>query len=318
MQMPDEKLIRRVAHDFAQEEIQSIKRFPTGLVHYVYDVVTKGNRRFVVRVAAPENRSLLESGVYWSKKLRPLGVPLPEILYVETGADIPYVVLERVAGKDLGEVYSALTSTEKREIAASVNDVQQRVSRLPSGSGFGFVSSYESGFPASSWSAVVDRSLARTRRRIESACIVDASFVEAIEAVVPLFDHYFNRIQPTPFLDDITTKNVMISDGRLTGVVDVDQVCFGDPIFTIALTRMALMSTGAKLDYVEYWCDRIQATRAQRSALSLYSGVFCIDFMSEIGQRFNKDNVEIDWIWLERLKACHAQIIAEIKGANVS
>jgi len=33
------------------------------------------------------------------------------------------------------------------------------------------------------------------------------------------------------FLDDLTTKNVIVQDGVLQGVVDFDHVCYGDPLF---------------------------------------------------------------------------------------
>ena len=41
-------------------------------------------------------------------------------------------------------------------------------------------------------------------------------------------------VPPLPFLDDLTTKNVLVDGGRLSGVVDVDVVCFGDPLATPA------------------------------------------------------------------------------------
>lgn len=76
---------------------------------------------------------------------------------------------------------------------------------------------------------------------------------------------------------------------------------------------MALMSSGAELDYIDYWCDRIQANEEQRSVLRIYTALFCVDFMREVGQAFNKESAEIDWEWLERLKVCHTQILHQLK-----
>jgi hypothetical protein len=84
-------------------------------------------------------------------------------------------------------------------------------------------------------------------------------------------------------LDDTTTKNVLISDGRLRGIVDVDYVCFGDPLFTVALTRMALLSMGADLEYTDAWCAALALDAHERAALTLYTCVFCVDFLSEVG-----------------------------------
>ena len=93
---------------------------------------------------------------------------------------------------------------------------------------------------------------------------------------------------PRPFLDDTTTKNVLIADGHLTGIVDVDCVCFGDPLFTVALTRMALLSRAYPTDYIEAWCDHLELSAAQQAALDLYTALFCVGFLSEFGQQHNR------------------------------
>jgi len=309
--VPNEDLAKKVAYEFVQESVTSVRRFPTGLSHYVYDVVTAKNR-FVVRMSVPENRHLLSSGIYWSELLRPRGVPLPAILYASMDSDAPYVVLERLDGCDLGDVYADLLPGQKQEIAVAVSRLHDLVAQLPLGSGFGFVSTYESGFPHTSWKAVIDHSLTQCRRRFESIGIVDTSYIDDLQHASKQFQHHFEKVSPTAFLDDTTVKNVIVNNGRLTGIVDVDQMCFGAPIFAIALTQMGLMSAGTDLDYIEYWCNQIRATEEQRSALSFYTGVFCVNFMCEVGQTFNKEPDEIDWKWLSHLKSCHAQILRNL------
>lgn len=51
--------------------------------------------------------------------------------------------------------------------------------------------------------------------------------------IVMNFDSYTSEVKPTPFLDDTTTKNVIINDGKLSGIVDVDYVNFGDHLLTL-------------------------------------------------------------------------------------
>ncbi|MEM7168996.1 MAG: phosphotransferase [Pseudomonadota bacterium] len=309
---PSEALAKQAAETHFLEPVKKVDRFPTGLVHYVYDVRMAKNQ-IVVRMSTPENRHQLANGLYWLERLRPLGVPLPKVVFANLDVNVPYVLLERLNGSDLGNIYGDLTPSQKKDIAGIISNVQGLVAQLPQGSGFGFVSSYEKGFPHTSWAAVVDHHLRRSRIRIDSIGAVNSSYVDDIERISPKFQNYFDSIGPTPFLDDITTKNVIIDNGRFTGIVDVDQVCFGDPIFTIALTQMGLMSGGADLDYIEYWCDEINATEAQRSVLQFYAGLFCLDFMSEVGQAFNKDSTDIDWKWLSCLKSCHAQIMHHLR-----
>ena len=49
-------------------------------------------------------------------------------------------------------------------------------------------------------------------------------------------------MEPICFLDDLTIKNVIVAEGKLQGIVDFDWVCYGDPLYMIALTQTAVVS----------------------------------------------------------------------------
>jgi hypothetical protein len=115
-------------------------------------------------------------------------------------------------------------------------------------------------------------------------------------------DDYFSRVAPIPFLDDTTTKNVLVHDGRLTGIVDVDWVCFGDPLLTVALTRASLLSSGRDLAYTDHWFELFEPSSDQRAALRFYTALFFLDFMSELGHRFNRDTPTITSNEVQRLE----------------
>jgi hypothetical protein len=86
--------------------------------------------------------------------------------------------------------------------------------------------------------------------------------------------------------------------GRLSGIVDVDWLCFGDSLFTIALTRAALLSSGADPEYTDHWCKMLDLSEEQHRVVRFYTALFCVDFMSEFGQRFSQGREPLD---LERL-----------------
>jgi aminoglycoside phosphotransferase (APT) family kinase protein len=91
-----------------------------------------------------------------------------------------------------------------------------------------------------------------------------------------------------PFLHDTTTKNVIVApDGAFSGIVDVDDLCFGDPRYVVALTLASLIAARAPSDYVDAWMT-IANFRDDR-IFRLYVAVFLVDFMSEHGQTFNQD-----------------------------
>jgi len=57
---------------------------------------------------------------------------------------------------------------------------------------------------------------------------------------------------------------------------------------------MALLSREYKTDYITFWCDALKLTNEQVKALNFYTALFCVTFMGEIGQKFNKETVEVD------------------------
>ena len=268
-----------------------VRRFLTGLCHYVFSVTTSDSQKFVVRIATPQTKRLLAGGVYWNELLRPLGVPLPRIVEASlepSEIEFPFVVLEQLSGADLGEIYQSLSDHEKLEIVSEVVRVQARVSALPEAGGFGLAHSYEEPPAYRTWEAAVLAILERAQQRMSRSNHPGATYVPRARRVLSRFESYFAAVRPVPFLDDTTTKNVLVDQGRLTGVVDVDQLCFGDPLLTIGLTHAALLFHGDDVDYIEYWMNLLKLNEQQRQVVGVYTLLFCVDFMSELGQRFDR------------------------------
>jgi hypothetical protein len=95
-----------------------------------------------------------------------------------------------------------------------------------------------------------------------------------------------DKIAATPFLHDTTTKNVIVAqDGTFSGIVDVDDLCFGDPRYPAALTLAALMACGRPDHYVSTWLRH--SAQSDDRIFRLYVSLFLLDLMSEHGQTFN-------------------------------
>jgi aminoglycoside phosphotransferase (APT) family kinase protein len=95
-----------------------------------------------------------------------------------------------------------------------------------------------------------------------------------------------DALPPIPFLHDTTTKNVIVTpEGSFSGIVDVDDLCFGDPRYVVALTLTSLMVSGGPTRYVGAWMN--SANFPNDRIFRLYVALFIVDFMSEHGQDFN-------------------------------
>lgn len=288
-----------------QEPVE-IRRFPTGLCHYVFSVMTSDQQKWVVRMATPQTKRLLAGGVYWNEFLRPRGVPLPRIVATSLEPpeiEFPFVVLEHIPGFDLSEIYPTLTSPEKLEIVSEVVRIREKVSVLPEAGGFGFAYSYEEPPAYHTWEGAVLAILERAQQRM-SLGHPGGSYVGRARQMLSQYGAYFASVRPVPFLDDTTTKNVLVEHGRITGIVDVDQLCFGDPLLTVGLTQTALLANGLDVDYVQHWMNLLGLNKELRQVVDVYSLLFCVDFMSELGQRFNKESQpEMDLEKFARIKS---------------
>jgi aminoglycoside phosphotransferase (APT) family kinase protein len=298
---PTESLAADLAANFSGRPPRRVQRFPTGLAHWVYDVVGAGEERLVVRIGRSSQPSTFAPAVYWSGVLRPLGIPLPQLLGSGEWASFPYMILERLSGSDRGLVYAGLSLDDKHRIAAEICRIQAIVGSLRPARGYGFLAR-PTDTGAQSWRSVVDGSIARSRSRIEAAGAVDPDRVNRLARSVSQFDGYFAGIPPTPFLDDTTTKNVIVEQGSLTGIVDVDCLCFGDPLLPISLTRTSLLCSGYDTQYTDYWLDLLDPSEEQRAAVRFYTALFCVDFLSEIGQTFNDAPEPLDQAVVDRLE----------------
>ncbi|MBV8167617.1 MAG: aminoglycoside phosphotransferase family protein, partial [Alphaproteobacteria bacterium] len=264
---------------------RTIRRFSTGLDHYVFEATFADRPPLVVRLGDPHRRARMAAGLRLHGALRDRGVPLPEIVAAALDDPWPWIVLERLAGTDLGAVIDGLSQPILERIAARVSDAQAIVATLPSAGRYGYAAD-PYGAPLATWSRVLDANLARARPRLLATRLFDPSVVDVVAHRVGDLRSRLDALPAVPFLHDTTTKNVIVTaDGVFSGVVDVDDLCFGDPRYAPALTLAALLASRSPTAYVDHW---MQHARFRDDAVfRLYVALFLVDLMSEHGQRFN-------------------------------
>ena len=202
----------------------------------------------------------------------------------------PWMVVARLPGQDLGLCYGQLSPARRRAVAEEIAAIQSRVHTLPEARGFGYATSYDDPELAkhAAWTDVVRGGLNRARGWLRQGGIDRQDLVDRVAERVESQRNQLDAVRPRAFLDDTTTKNVLIHDGHLAGIVDVDEICFGDPLQTIGLTWMSLLAAGHETDYVMHWADVAGVDDAGREVLRTYAATACITFIGELGMTFNK------------------------------
>ena len=84
---------------------------------------------------------------------------------------------------------------------------------------------------------------------------------------------------------------MIVDGGKFKGIVDVDDLCFGDIRSTLSLTKMAILGSSVDPDYVDLWSAELGLTDRDPRIIDFYAMVCCVTFMGELGQTSNGNMV---------------------------
>ncbi len=253
-----------------------IKRFTVGHGNYVFYVKTQ-KKEYVIRCS--ENP--YTETIHWLNELHKIDIPVSEILNTGIYKDMYYMICSYIKGKDIGLVYHTLSDNDKKEIAKDVIQIQHKVSQLQISN-------------KCDWNAWVQSSLNRSRERISANGYFDLKKVDYLETLLPQFEDYFKNIIPVAYLDDISTKNLLIYNNRVSGIIDVDWMGYGDPLTFVALTNMALLNMNYDTVYIDYLLEEMKINKMEYKVFLFYSLLCCVDFMGERGTTFNDITIEVN------------------------
>ena len=276
-----------ILHDELKLEPLEVSRFTIGYCHNVYYVETKAEK-YVLRITGEESKHFYLGSIKWLSELSLLEIPVPKILEHGQHKDVYYVLMTYILGKDLGEIYHTLDDLQKCTIVKSLVGIQKKISTLPPNKEYGY--GYNS---FNTWIEFLESLIERSRKRITKNNVFDTVVCDNVFAAIDVQKDYLMNVEPLAFLDDITTKNVLVQSGKLVGIVDVDEICYGDSLLTVGLTNMSLLAMKSDTKYIDFWLDELQATSSQRKAVMLYTLLYCIDFMGEQGMTFDNDNTVV-------------------------
>jgi len=310
---PDENIAATVVASMLGEKVLSSIRLTTGDQHFVFAVKT-ASLEYVLRMTKDINRSYFTSAIYWQEKLIPLGVPLAKFIKSDLNgkySSFPTLLMMRLPGDDLCNVYSNLTTLDKENLAKEMIVIQNTTKALPNGAGFGISSSYENIPEFKSWYDFLVQRLNFFMNIIGKASIFDATKILNAISIANEIKDDLHTIQAAPFLWDASERNVIIYQGKISGIVDVDEICFGDPLFVLGLTYSALENGGHDTLYTDYWADNLQLDENAKLRLEFYRLFYIVVFMRKHSM-LSANNQKITFN-VARLKNMFDQSLTRIK-----
>ena len=277
----NEKTASTVVQAMTGEVVLSISRMATGDANFVYAAKTSAEE-YIIRMTDVSHHHKFQAAVAWQNTLLPLGVPLAKFIRFDldgTYSPYPALLMIRLPGDDLINVYSRLTDADKRNLACEMVSIQALCSTLPDGQGYGILDSYDDMTAERSWYEFLLRRLELYKEHIRSNAVFNPDMVtEAMRIVNDMKDN-FSVIRPRPFLWDASERNVLVHHGKIAGIVDVDEICFGDPLLVIALTSTCLELEGFDTIYTDYWAEALDLDQPAQARLNFYRLFYAIAFM---------------------------------------
>jgi hypothetical protein len=161
-----------------------------------------------------------------------------------------------------------MTDIELTRLAVEIVGIQRRVTGLPRGESYGWSPMSVAG-KFRSWFEIIERDSETAPKEVRDE--------------LQNWKGYFAQVQPTCFLDDLTVKNVMIDAGELKGIVDLDFVCYGDPLYWLSLAEVtSILDVGARGFFYGDELRRLwKMTPIESSVCSLYNVIQAWFFLSK-------------------------------------
>ncbi len=307
---PTEQIASSIVKLMTGEQTSSALRMATGDQNYVFEVKTSESE-YVIRLTDEGHKQKFISAMYWQSKLIPLGVPLAEFIQTDLEgkySKFPALLMKRLPGNDLINVYGGLKDSEKRSLAEEIVKIQAMATYLPEGASYGITDSYEHPTGFNTWFEFLMQRLHFYEAQVAANHVFEPAKVSKVISIANKMKDELKSIRATPFLWDASERNVMVQHGKITGIVDVDELCFGDPLFVIALTSAALELEGHDTIYTDHWATFMDLDQKAKQRLAFYRLFYAVAFMRKhANQTTNNKKVIFDVERLNRmyLQACN-------------
>jgi len=283
-----ENLIIKVIQKYFGVIPTKIFRMTTGICNEVYTAVMP-DREVIVRMS-PYEKFLLGSHNN-IPIFKSLGIKVPEILGEDYGKTIipyNYQIQSKIEGRDIDQVISTLNDIELKNIAKEISNILNKVKTIPTTDKFGVVWGGEGEF-SDTWTKRMRIWVEESKERGKKTGVMDEKTSTLLKKLYDNNKAYFDTVKPVSYFGDMSSKNVMILDGKFNGLVDLDGYTQGDYLEGISRIKASWYGTSYGKIYTDALMDAQNLTPAQRKMVAVYALMNRISWACENGIQFNQN-----------------------------
>jgi hypothetical protein len=314
---PDLTTVKSVATNLLQKTVIDVARLTTSNKNFVFAVKTSSGE-YVVRMTNKDYRNTYEAAVYWQNKLLPLGVPLAK--FIATDLDGKYsefctLLMHREPGDDLCNLYPTLSEITKKNLAQQIVNIHAKTTTLPLGTSYGFANTYEQAITYKTWLDFLHARIELCNTSLKKTNAFPTNIITNVLEIAADIKSLLLDVKPIPFMWDTSERNVIIHNDQISAIVDVDDMCFGDPLFVLGLTYVALEALGFDSTYCDTWAALLNLDQKAQLRLDFYRLFYTTWFMrhyadvvSDNGTPYNMNADILNKLFAESIDRINSQL----------
>ncbi len=285
------KICEKVFHELPVEIIKKT----VGICNEVFEVRFKENS-YILRMNKEKKH------LYGTHKFLPifqkLQIKTPIIIakdYSKEQFPFCYQILSKIEGMDLGVIIHEVNKNDLKSIAQEVSAIFDKFNSLPQESTFGGMTGLDDE-KYNSLTEIIENQKKTILERNEKTKVIDKETIDVLNEVVNTYQSYFSEVKPKLYYDDICSKNVMVYDGKFSGLVDLDFLMKGD--YLEAIGRIIASWYGKKHEevYINEIIKLQNLDEYQKKIVKMYAILNLIYWTSEEGIQFNSNSsAVINW-----------------------
>ena len=296
----DEISIQRICKDeFGVKPVEIIRK-TIGICNEVFELQFESNC-YILRMNQEKE------WLYGTHKFLPLfqklDIKVPTIItedYSKSTFPFCYQIQTKIEGEDLVIVLHDLSPSSLKEIAKEISLIYDKFNTLPYEKNFGGLTGMNEGNEESLYQTLKDKRediLARNK----STKVIDNELFDLYDELLATYENYFQSIKPKLYYDDMSSKNVMIHNGKFNGLVDLDFLMKGDYLQGIGGIIADWYGSELGEIYINEILKQQKLDEFQQKVVKVYAIIHLIGWTSEEGIKFNSNSTgEINWLNVEK------------------
>ena len=294
------KIVSDIIEKDLNRKPSTITRMTRGITNEVY-LVDFADQKVVVRMNT--NPEQLKGSVKYITLFDSLGIKVPKILsqdYTKKSFPFAYHVLSYIEGKDIGDVIESLTESELIGIAHEIVEIFQKLEKIPTNGKFGWIG-FDESKSFNKWSEVINLEKAEERNLLTK--VIDEDLLNKMRIFYSGFKPYLESVKSTMYYADLNYKNVLVNNGKFTGLIDLDDITYGDPLEALGRIKACWHNTKYGDTYLNAIEKGLGLKTKEKIIVNYYAVITRYNWLSYEGVKFNANTTnEIDYKRVENDK----------------